>query len=524
MTIRERTLAVVLVLVAILGGVAYFLMPRSAGEAADSPRVVQATISPSAAPEFARIRSAETITDSEQRCLAYPDPAEFSWDPEVVKAFCHLSTRRMISRNEIKDALDKNHTEWLQQTFDSYLARTFKHGEHGFLTWAYWYMFQNASKEGLELTTRWIEADPNSAYALAARGIHYVEAAYQARGIAFVKDTPPENFERMDVLVVKAKADLLESLRREPRLIAAYHGLLGIARLKGDIELRLSSVNNALALDPADQWVYDDWIDTVEPKWGGSYEEMQQAADAAAEHASENPLLKRARSRPICYAAQQRACQKCGHTPDNVEALELYRQAVATAPGVCFLNGAGWIASQLGDAQTAARYYSQSIRFLHDNDSVSWRANELLKLGHADWAVEDMDKLLAADPKNTKALDGKAYIVELDNRPSEAAALYRQMLESDPKNERAALQLSRLYLSKLPDQEKAKTLLTELLQRNPKLARAWLYKATLAKDDHAACREALAKYLEYVDRSDAHEKSEIARAQARLTELESGSG
>jgi len=524
MTSRERTLGIVLLLVAILGAGAYWIALPPMGADADSARRARATISQSAASEFASIRSAEAIADSEQRCLAYPDPAEFSWDPEVVKAFCHLSTRHMVGWSEIKDALDKRDTEWLQQTFDSYLSRTFKPGEHGFMTWAYWRMFQNASKEELETTTRWIEEDPNSAYALAARGTHYVQAAYEARGTSFRKDTPAENFERMDVFVAKATTDLLESLRREPRLIAAYHGLLRIAQLKGDVEMRRSLVKSALALDPADQWVYDDWIDAAEPKWGGSYQEMKEAAEAAATHAQDNPLLKRARSRPFCYAAEESACRICGRPADDAKALALYREAVAHGPAACFLNGAGGSASRLGDPETAARYFSQSIRFLSDGDSVTWRADELYKLGRADWAIEDMDKLLEANPKNMKALDHKAYFLELEHHPVEAEALYRRMLESDPKNERAALQLSRLYLSDLPDQSKAEALVTELLQRNPKLARAWLYKAALAKGDHEACREALAKYLEYVDRNDVSEKNDIGKAQARLTQLKAANG
>ncbi len=68
------------------------------------PAWARAASSVSTASEFARIRSAWTHADSDERCRAYPDAAEFACDPEVIEAF------------------------------DAYRVRTFKHGS---LTWTY---------------------------------------------------------------------------------------------------------------------------------------------------------------------------------------------------------------------------------------------------------------------------------------------------------------------------------------------------------------------------------------------------
>jgi len=509
MTSRERRLGLALLLVAASAAALCALALRrdDSANAIHAMAPKRAVFSEALAREFQKFRDAEAIEEPEARCLAYPDLQEFSWDPKVVKAFCHLWARQMITWSAINEALDKHNPELLQQTFDTYLERTYKRGQHGFLTWAFSWTFQNDAPETLQTATKWVDEDPQSGYARAARGMHYVAAAYSARGGEFVRDTPSEKLDRMHDFADKAKSDLEESLRLNPRVIAAYHGLLRIAQLTGDDELRKSSVKQALALDPADQWVYDDWMDAVEPKWGGSMQEMQRVADASASHAGSNPLLSRARGRPLCYVAQQTTCEQC-EPADHLKVLEMYRESAAFGPSACFLKGAGEAAENAGELDAALRYYSQGIRLLGNDDLRVRRADLLHRFGRTDLALEDFGKAVARNPRNTYALDHQAYILELSGRAGEAEQSY------------LALQLSRLYLSKLASPDKAEPLIAALLERNPKLARAWLYKAALAKGkDEAACREGLENYLKYVDRNNVYERQDIAQAQARLDQL-----
>jgi Domain of unknown function (DUF4034) len=470
--------------------------------------------------EFGRMRDAEKIEDKLQRCLAYPNPANVNWDPKLVDAFCRLSLRRAISWKSMNDALAEHHPEILQQAFDSYLVKTYEPDQHGFLVWVYWRLFQSSSKNELETAQRWVDADPNSAYALVARGTYYAAAAYDARGTAWRSDTPPENFTRMNEYVQKAKVDFDEALRRSPRLIAAYHGLLIIARLTGDENLRYASVKAALALDPGDHWIYDDWMDAAEPKWGGSMEEMQNAVEEASEHADINPLLSRVAARPLCYEAEKYSCTTCGYPADNMKAFQLLQKAAAFGPSVCFLEGVGPAAARSNNLEAAVIYYSQAIRLLGKENMLAWRAAALQSLGQLDWAREDLAKALAHNPNDAYALEHQGYIFEITGLPKDAEKSYMAVLDVDPKNEKGGLALARLYLSTLPAREKAQSILAGLLQRNPKLARAWLYEAVLANGkDERACREALEKYLQNVDRTDFSEKEDIERVQTQLKGL-----
>jgi tetratricopeptide (TPR) repeat protein len=467
-----------------------------------------------------RIRAAEAIADEEARCLAYPDPPGISWDPDVVKAFCALTKRRMISWKEIKEALDHSHPEVLQRAFDGYLKQTYQPGQHGFLVWTFTWMFDNPSQDVFDTTNRWVEEDPGSAYALAARGTHYVAAAFHARGEELIRDTPPEKIQRMREFSAKARSDLKEALQKNPRLIAAYYVLMDVARLEGDIDLRESSARAALALDPADHSIYDHWMTSAEPRWGGSIDEMRDIASLAIKHRRDNPLLKRALGRPACEMASELMCSACGRKPDYEKSLELYRKSAGFGPNTCFLQNAPWVAEQAGDLASAAIYDSEAVRFLQDNSTRVRRAYVLADIGRADWAIEDMTRLIAADPKAIEALDARAWIEMRANKPHEAAASYRAILQADPANERGALGLAYVDMSRLRKKDEARTLVAGLLERNPRLARAWLYKAVLDRNDRTAYREALEKYLEYVDRSDKGEHVDIGRAEGWLKNLD----
>lgn len=470
---------------------------------------------------------AEKTADRFERCLTYPNPSGSRWDAKVVDAFCRLSLRKMISWKEIKTALDEHRPEVLQRAFDSYLSKTYEPGQHGFLTWTYWWMFQNPSAEEEKVTQQWVDEDPDSAYALVARGTHYVAAAWKTRGSKLAKETSKENFARMNEFLDKAAADFHEALRRNHRLIAAYHGMFNIAQLRGDSGLLRSTVRHALKLDPADQWVYDDWFDNVEPRWGGSSADMLGVVEEATKHADENPLLDRIRARPMCYVAEMTECTNCGSRESikgrALQALHMYEEAGSDTPATCFLQRAAYAAETAGDDVSLVRYASQTYRFLDNEDQALRRALALQRLGKPDWGLESVDHLLATNPRHVQALTYRGWLLDGLGRPKDAEQAFLAVVGIEPANRYANTELVRLYVDKLNEPDKAADVVSRLKAANPKNPRVWLLEAALHRpgSDDAACRDALQKYLELVDQndSDAYEQRDIERAKSRLTEL-----
>jgi tetratricopeptide (TPR) repeat protein len=505
--------AAVLLIVCLVAALAYRLGGSDRSRTATPLGTLQSLNLIALSEELKGIRAAEMIEDPLERCLAYPNPPEFQWDRKVVEALCRKAQWRMLTSKQIDDALDQRHPEILDQAFDSYFASNYSDADrHGFLTWAFWWMFQSSSKWAADTTQKWVKTDPQSAYALAARGIHYTQAAYDARGGKTERNTPKENFARMSEFAHNARTDLQESLHRNPRLIAAYHSLIRLSRLDGTAEERRQWVDQALVLDPADPWTYQDWMDAVEPQWGGSTAEMERVAESAGKHASANPLLSTLRAGPLCNVADDFRCEECER--DGAKSLDFFRQAGGFGPAACFLEGAGAAAVLAQDSQTAVRYYSQAVRFIGGADWLAYRAPALRSIGQNEWALQDLKNALALNPRNTTVLYSEGLAYAEMGRIGDAQKTYLSILIIDPNNQQAALALSILYLtnsSPLFAPEKARPLIGHLLDRDPTLAHAWLLQAAVSEIDRDASAyvNAAENYLKFVDHDDPAHKNDI---------------
>lgn len=517
----QATWLLLLLAIPSIGGLAYFLGIRDGARSAVVVEGPTFKVPDGLNAELDRIQAAEKIEDPYERCMAYPNPVEFNWSPEVIEAMCKRLSRRMLGWKEVEDALDSKHPEKIDQAFESYLARN-EAGEHGYLTWTFSWMFESSSKWADDTTNHWVRIDPQSAYALAARGIHYSQAAWDARGSHFASETPEENFARMHEFVGKARADLQASLKLNPRLIAAYYGLLRTTRLADsddENKQRDAWIEQALALDPADQWIYQDWMGAVEPQWGGSLGEMEQVAERAGAHADANPPLALLKAEPLCQQADTLRCTHC--EKDGQKALDLYRQAGAIGPANCFLDGAGGAAVLAQDLPTATRYYSQAYRFLGKDEWLAYRAQNLRSLGRGAWALENLQNALARQPQNTTLLHALALAYVDAGRLGDVEKTYLEMLRIDPENTSAALDLSRLYTTGLKAPDKARPLVEGLLKRDPASALAWFAKTLLceAEDDKACYRDAAGKFLVYANRSDPWQRANAESVSAKLMEI-----
>ena len=521
MTRRERTLLLLLTLVA----ASSFFLYRYGLHSDETPsKRVENQLSPQLALELDAIGKAEVIKDPVARCLAYPNPSEFNWDAKIIERRCRQFSAHMMSAGEIWEALNKHQPEVLEQAFDGYATRNFSDPEqHGLLTWTFFWMFQGSGQKIDEMTDKWVEEAPRSAYALTARGIHFAATAYDARGDALARDVPPENFRRMDEFISKARADLDASLEINPKLIVAYHGLLYMARLTSDQELVNSAVKRALAIDPADPWIYADWANDLDPRWGGSVQALSQMAEIAASHVDREPMLQLMKAAPYCAVGQAYSCETCGYQVDYSRALMNYRDAAHFGPADCFLGSAGWLANKVQNYESGVRYASQAMRFFGPTSYLlSQRADALQHLGQNESALKDLDAAWDLNTQDVDALYIRGTVLEKLHRYGDAENAFLSILAIDPKHTNAAIALSMLYLTDLPRQDKAEHLVSDMLERNPKHARAWLLKAALAKGkDESVCQNALEKYLEYVDRNDPYEKADIEGAARRVSELKS---
>lgn len=478
--------------------------------------------------ELDQIREADKVTDRYQRCVVYPNPSEFNWDPAFVEASCRRLQRHMISWKEINEALDHNHPEVLQTAFASYEKMTTQAGQHGFLDWTFWWMFEGAAEKTGVTTQKWVDADPKSAFALTARGSHELAEAWGARGDKFIKDTPPEKLDRMHGFATKARADFEEALRRDPQLIAAYRGLIDIGRMLGDDELVASASRKALAVDPADDWIYSAWTSAMAPRWGGSYEKMDAVAREATNHVADNVLLKYIAEDATCDRAAVAACSDCNIGGKNEEqALAIYREAARSVPAGCFLGRASDIAEYLGDYRSAAIYSSQAYRFNADNKYLLRRANALQYLGKGDWAMQDVEAILKNHPDNVDALRHQGWLLEMQHRWREAEAPFLKILDHHASDHFATQELVRIEANELHDLDKARQTVARFKKEEPDSPRVWLLQAAIDREvDDNLCKTDLETYLALVDPKtiDEDERRDFDLAKKHLAEVKNHLG
>src|SRR5262249_13807883 len=106
------------------------------------------------------------------------------------------------------------------------------------------------------------------------------------------KDTSPEQFRRMEESFQVALPDIEAALRFNVQLCYAYLLLMRINRSSGDQERGTVLVQKALEVSPHSYLVRAYHMYLLSPRWGGSYEAMQEFVADPMVHAAKDTLLK----------------------------------------------------------------------------------------------------------------------------------------------------------------------------------------------------------------------------------------
>jgi len=121
----------------------------------------------------------------------------------------------------------------------------------------------------------WVAQYPQSYVARVARGIYYKKVGFEARGTKYIKETSQSQIDAMTAAFEKSVADLRASLTMGPKPFLSYFHLLDIGMAVGAKENLRELFDRAIALDPSSYAVRLKYMVTLEPRWGGSMEEMR---------------------------------------------------------------------------------------------------------------------------------------------------------------------------------------------------------------------------------------------------------
>jgi hypothetical protein len=123
----------------------------------------------------------------------------------------------------------------------------------------------------------WIEQMPRSYSALLARGIYLRYLGKEARGSAYIDDTPRPQIEIMSAYLAKAMRDYNASLPLTKKPLLTYHSIIAVTMFEpvmGDDGLARRMLDESIRVDPRNFVVRYKYFASLQTRWGGSLEQM----------------------------------------------------------------------------------------------------------------------------------------------------------------------------------------------------------------------------------------------------------
>lgn len=461
-----------------------------------------------------RIEKADQIADAHERCLAYPSPVGVRWSRELIAALCADQFTPRLSWEMFQEKIQDKQAKEIDARFDAILAGYYA-GQvpEGAVRHAYYANFDYSAAAVEAMIDSWLDQSPDSAHAYVARGIHRVARAKGYRGEKFYRDTPTEAIDKMAREVELARADLERALAQDPRIWPAYGTLIDVARFTGESSLGDDALDRALRVDSKNYYVRERYSAMLEPRWGGSFEAMDEVASAAAPYLDRNPRLSLLRT--IALASRGWPSY---HAKDFLRALQLYELGVAEGPVWENLLTAGTSALRSGEQIRAIELYSQILRFWPwDQEARYWRAKSFAAMELDEMALADYQKVLADNPGNVFAQRDYASLLlktdDYDGAERKLAALHA----ADPSDLWVAERLAWVYAYRRPRYAEAAALVDQLLAANPRNGAAWLIRADLIQFTKGeGLHEALENFVRYADTSSEEQRNALPKAKAWL--------
>jgi uncharacterized protein DUF4034 len=141
------------------------------------------------------------------------------------------------------------------------------------------------------LLQEWVKRSPRSYAAHLARAEFLIKEAWNARGAKWASETSAQQFQRMNDYLAAAHKEITATLGLNLKVTEAYALLVEEQRAGASLEDCGKATDAGLKEIPASFVIRLQTMICLEPRWGGSYEQMDQFAAEAQTYVHENPRL-----------------------------------------------------------------------------------------------------------------------------------------------------------------------------------------------------------------------------------------
>ncbi len=205
-----------------------------------------------------------------------------------------------------------------------------------------YFAFDRVPRAAQAALNDWVKAQPESYAALAGRGCFYYFQGLAARGTAFIAETPEENIRTMQIFFEKSRDDLQRSLALTPKPYVSRLTLMSMARTAGSRDDEREHYAQALKLAPQSVELRLAHMTSLEPRWGGSYREMEAYVKEGRAQLKDAAAADRLAARVPAYRGDE-----LQRKDDLAGALTQYNEAIALYPGAGTLCERAYVLGKL---------------------------------------------------------------------------------------------------------------------------------------------------------------------------------
>jgi tetratricopeptide (TPR) repeat protein len=469
---------------------------------------------------LAKVASAEAIGDPLRRCLAYPDPPGSHWPPDTIAAYCRYHNLPVVGLAEARSLIESGHADKLDRRLRE--ALRLQRGDpdlRGLLDETYQLDFGSPMGDARKTLDSWKAQSPRSAFAYAASGYAYVNAAQAARGGKWIGLTSAAQLAAMRDLLALARKDLDRAVELDPHVTPIYKAMLMTAKLEGDDSYAEAAIRHGLEVDPANFSIYVHMMAMAEPKWGGSVSQMRQIADAASQYAHKNPLMRLLQPEPELQAARVCNCADRNADPSAFRTI-LDRPVRATS-----LIDAANVAAHAKMTPLALVYKAEALRFAPESGTVR---RDLIALLSDAYLVNDLqdridpvarmlaDREVRSEPSKSRSYLLRGEVYEMAGEFARAEPDLSRAVALAPDDIPELTQLATHYTI-IKQWEKAWNVSSHLIQVHPESLNGWLLREHIQRWQPRAGMRDTARYIVEHFRDDKSVREYVEEAQYDLT-------
>ena len=258
--------------------------------------------------------------------------------------------------------------------------------------------FSTLSEKYRHSLNKWIKLNPNSFIPYLALGMFESGLGQKARGKNYINSTPLYKLERMDQYFERSINYFNKALSINSKLISAHVAMINIHGYMGNKDKMRSALRKAISVYKYSMHARATYIIFLDKRWGGSFKDIEQFAEASQKYAKYNPHIRWLKGYLPLYQALHKCQGSRGWKCKDVDYLDKALK-YGDNPAVLFTRAKALI--ELQDYNSALGDLNRLlVRYPLFADALALRSSIWKRKGQLTLAGKDRALALDVDPNN----------------------------------------------------------------------------------------------------------------------------